>query len=205
MNEKLAKYFKNSRAQIEEAKRKERDELLISLGLYEEGKQYAPEGNSSHLCSIQGYNLCETVDGKERYYKIIKNKAIEVSDEEYKQICDLEQEKKQLAELKAKHGTKSNEYRLTPTVTGSKSRAASWLQTCAVITWIGGLICALILSIHKVQTSYYSSEIVVSWGLLLSMVIGFGLAGYAVWCFSEIFENIQSIADSLRGMDFKKL
>lgn len=94
----ISKYFSESRATIAEAQKQQRDELLISLGLFEVVKEYAPdEINNSYDASRTGYKDrdSDSIDGKPKYYKM-KQVALEVSDEEYAEICRLEELKRQL-------------------------------------------------------------------------------------------------------------
>ena len=73
----ISKYFSESRATIAEAQKQRRDELLISLGLFEVVKEYAPdEINNSLDASRNGYKERDTIDGKPKYYKM-KQVALE--------------------------------------------------------------------------------------------------------------------------------
>lgn len=91
----ISKYFSESCATIAKAQKQRKDELLLSLGLFEVVKEYAPdEINNSYDAARNGYKERDTIDGKPKYYKM-KQVALEVSDEEYDEICRLEELKQQ--------------------------------------------------------------------------------------------------------------
>lgn len=75
MNPILEKFFADSALRMKQ----ERDEHLISLGLYETKKKYVPKGRTSVYYD----------ESAGLYYSEVEKVAISVTDEEYARICKL--------------------------------------------------------------------------------------------------------------------
>jgi len=81
-NEKVENLIKNEKERLEASKRHMRNNHLINLGLIDEGKTIR-----SYLGEV-GYDSETSVfdDEKQRYYSV-SSKALDVTDEEYNEIC----------------------------------------------------------------------------------------------------------------------
>ena len=95
--------------------------------------------------------------------------------------------------------SKDEIYSIEPKRTASHSSAAGFCRILAYITWIGGLIIAITGS-KTTSISGYSVQEEFSFTLLLTSLVTYGVVGGLLFCVAELLENIQSIADSLKGM-----
>lgn len=98
------------------------------------------------------------------------------------------------------YSTKKQLYKIVPADRGESSRAASFCRILGVITWIGGLIIAITSSNTAQINRFGSVEQTFSFTLFLTSIITYGIAGGVMLCVAELLENIQSIADSLKGL-----
>lgn len=99
-----------------------------------------------------------------------------------------------------KDTNKKELYSIVPERTESHSNAASFCRVLAVITWIGGLVIAIASSNVVTLDRYGYPDSSFSFIAFISALIVYIIAGGALYCLAELFDNIQFIADSLRGM-----
>jgi hypothetical protein len=88
MNEIVAKFIEEQNEKQRQQKQKERDKHLLELGLLDENlseKQYAQPTTSEGDAKIWGYRHHDS----KGWYKIIKGVPLDVTDEEYEEICKV--------------------------------------------------------------------------------------------------------------------
>lgn len=185
--------FKKLLEEQREIEAKKREEILISLGLYEEREErvYA-EGVffGRGAAKYAGYGEVEVVDGKPRYYRTEKIRTpIELTDDEYALACKIYRARKAEASQKAKNVTEEFELTGTATANGSADRFASNLYGgLAIFGWVIGGILAII-----VGTASHS------FGLFLAYCAAFFFAGLFVFAMSRVIEAVETIAANTSG------
>ena len=136
----VAEFLAKSREEQAQEQKRQREELLISLGLYEEIREYAPdEYNTQYLAELSGYPCRDTAaDGVWRFYRMQK-RALEVTDEEYAEICRIE-ERRQKAK-KVQPATDSESVDKPQTMEGELAQEPSMLAIAVgAILQIMGLV-----------------------------------------------------------------
>ncbi len=145
MNKQVSDYLDNKRSEIEKAHRKEKEELLMSLNMYE--KVYSPTDTRSDEYNCSDYSA---IEGKVKYFKRI---PIQITDEEFEEI----------KKLNAMTDTQSIN---TPTVskpkvmientTDESNKIATLLYVIAWIIFIGGFIIGIkFANVEVVKGNYY--------------------------------------------------
>ena len=99
------------------------------------------------------------------------------------------------ANVLLKKNKKEELFIVEPIQTGSASSASVFCKVLGVLTWIGGLIIAI--SAGSVASPYGSEFNFIAF---LTPCITYGIVGGVMFCLAELFQNIKSIADSLKGM-----
>lgn len=213
MNEKVKKYIEETQKEIDDAKRKEREIVLEELGLYTEGRVYADCDFSDYVsASRYGFDKIEKNNGEIKYYRTTGEKTyIEVSDEEYEQICVVKKQKEHLlegnrclaAEKTNEIGT-SIEYEIyADRQTYSGSKAAKYMRCMMGLIWVVGLVVSL-LEATKDSTQYRAKFDPSVFGFWIGAFLTSGILFY---CLSEVIENINKIAHNttcLRTMTIKQ-
>ncbi len=196
MNEMLASFLAAKRAEQLETKKKERNELLVKLGLVNVTREYAPEDIRTLFdANAAGYNKTESADGQRRFYKEIAT-PIEISDEEYADLVSVLKEEPQKpavpakrAETTGKQPEKAAERKHFWLVAGDAGRspAALFFRIIAFIVWIGGFIMAIVAT----NNAYSSARFVT----FITTLLAAGLWGCMVYFAAELYQNVQNIAD----------
>jgi len=161
------------------------------------------------MCYKMGYRDSEVINGIMRYYRVgnsYTKTAIEISDKEYNDLRGVYEKLHPTTENFKPNSAKEmyNEinipqaYSLMPNNDSSNSFAAQILHGLAIMIWLVGFILSIVvsLSIGRYSTSF-------SFGSFILYLVVFFLCGLFVWASAEIFENVQSIANSLRGMQLR--
>ena len=232
MNEKLATYLENVRAEIRAGaereeherraeKEREKGELLFRLGLTEEIKTYVDLSGQTPPSTdtfLMGRNWVHTeeVDGERRYYTT-RNMPIEITDEEYEELKATLRQRDQMNAPKAApdarmagpaaQAPKQEEEYAVSTVATQPSRAADFLKLLAYATMVLGTILAIVTSFHEVVETTgkkVTTRNVFSFTSFLTTEIMYLLIGAMLLCMVELFENIQSINNSLTGMRIRR-
>lgn len=86
-------------------------------------------------------------------------------------------------------------------VNPKKSSAAGFLYLFAWIVWIVGVPVAILKASSEMD---YFGEQRFSFLVLIETLISYGLRGGIVMCISELFENVQKIANALQGFKIMK-
>lgn len=86
-------------------------------------------------------------------------------------------------------------------VNSKKSSGAGFLYLFAWIVWIVGVFVAILKA--STETDYFG-ERRFSFLVLIETLISYGLRGGIVMCISELFENVQTIANALQGFRITK-
>lgn len=85
---------------------------------------------------------------------------------------------------------------MQPAHTSDGSWAAKFLKVIAGIEFVGGAIASFVIA-NNVSYDF-------DWAVFLGAGIAFAVSGCLTLCASELFENIQRIADSLQRMEIRK-
>ena len=219
-NPSVVEFLDKTRGEIqriheEEARRKqqEKEDLLISLGLFTADKEYL--SIDPVAARRRGLTDFDMVDGVAKYYRMTGKKAVDVTDEEYAEILKVVEEKKRLTA----DGTPEPESAAKPAATpvpaaaapsapepceyearpaqNSTSRAASFLNALAIILWIGGVIVS-ILTARVPQIDYRGNvETKFQFSTFLASLVLYGAAGAFALCMAELMQNVQNISDFL--------
>ena len=199
-------------ALVQEYLNKNKDELkkrlCEELRLYELQKEYAPDNITDWRAARDlGFDKFETIDGKERYYSINRRVYPELTDEEYRELLAVSQAQKGES-LPSKSAAPSQtaaseELRLTidPVCATEESHSATYLKALAVITWILGLIVAIVSA--RVPTGY-RSETQFSFSLFLIYAAAFFGSGMLFWIMGDVIQNIRDISAKLSGFTVRK-
>lgn len=184
MSEAVEKYLSEKEAELNAKQQKKKSEHLLALGLYE--KEYAPDqvdnnGNVSNLPSKE-YPFYDT-----EVKKAYKRKAAEVTDEEYKRICELEEAlKKETTIVPVKEDEVSN----------------SMAKSLSAVGWffiIGGIIAGFIAGI-KTETvvSYFSGNTNFQWTVAIVYWVVSFVSGVLMLGVAEIINLLEHINSKLR-------
>ena len=77
----------------------------------------------------------------------------------------------------------------------SGSAAAKFCRVLAILTWIGGLAIAILNAEVSQINSNYNIETTFSFSAFLTNLVIYGITGAALFCFAELLDNVQSIAN----------
>lgn len=77
---------------------------------------------------------------------------------------------------------------------------ATFLQVCAVICWIGGLIIAIAGANITTITSYYNSKTEFSFGTFLTLLVPYVIYGVLFLCMSTVVSQISATYDIVSGL-----
>ena len=182
-------YLAHTRKEVENLRRREKEALLRSVGLVSGDREYAEYGyRSAKEAREDGYNYYEVVNGEPKYYAIKNPEYPDVTDEQLEEIKKLAAERNRLAQ-KLDDSVQDDR--------GSKnSFAARFLRGIAILTWFGGFIAAIALSVLPVQNSRGSST-EFNFGLFIGYLAAFFISGALVWCMSELFVRLRDISSDL--------
>ncbi len=216
MNDKLKKYFMDSQKMLDDAKQAEREKVLSAAGLYDTAIEYAPDEicNNPELCRRAGYTSCVLVDGQYKFYRQ-KKIFFEISDEEYEKICALEQAKAALKSKEeaapalapmAKTIKQPEEYKIESDPPASAGYGAKYLKVLSWMIWIGGLgLAILTANVEEVFGTYYTyTETVFHWEIFFETLATYAVMGSLTMCASEMLDNINSIAWSVKKYRVRK-
>ena len=192
---------------IEESKRKNRQALMEKLGVYEIEKEFAPDNATASFCRTHGYNRYMTTDdGRLLYYKEGAKIYPELSDEEFDELLKIAQQQELLSKCETGSKQQSSakpvaerhtDMVLSPEYTQTDgSSAGKFMRGLAVVTWILGVISAIVLSIQKeIVSGYYSSKVetTFNWSTFITVAVIYFVAGGLLMCMSEVCNNIDDI------------
>ena len=172
--EPIVKEFLESRRSAERQKfEKERDELLVSLGLVENVKEYSPDGTKT-----PGY--VEFDEEANNYYRV-KTVPVVVTDEEFEEI-----KKYMKPNVKASPSSHQSSSRKTREVVIDNG-PEKFLSALNVVWFIFCCIWAMIVFFLAV---YYGGKHDVLWGLAYAICIIFG--GVVLYCLFKVILNISN-------------
>ncbi len=166
MHEKVQAYLEKKQSLFAEKEKKEKNDLLIALGLYE--KEYSPTNTGTAEYSLYEWNNTEK---KTYYYKQV---PIEVTDEEFKEI-------KYWRNI-AKDGSNTN----------NENTIATCLTVIAWILFIGGFIAGIALGNVEAE-GYYRSHTEFSFGIALIYWSISLISGLLFLGFSEVIKLLTAI------------
>lgn len=189
---------------IKKNKEAQHNQLLESLGLYEIEKEYAPEDYNSYQANMMGYNLSETVEGTQRYFKNGEKVFPILSDDEYETLLKISLEKERIQEKREAAMKKNNPderppyaFSINAMSADSDNFAVGFMKLLSWVLWIGGLIVSFLSASVSVSGSYYSSD-VFQWPVFFSSLILYFVSGAVCMCMAKVFENIQTIASAIQ-------
>jgi len=178
-----AKYIEKLRKEVEDARIESIKRGISELELYEEVKTYAPDDvTDKKTAQDKGFYETEIVDGVERYYYTTTRPA-EISDDEYKTICELRDEKRR--------------YKRGADQTKGNSAAATFLKIVSWILWIGGFIVAAVSATTDVYNVYGYSDTEFSFGIFFITLFTYAMYGALTMCAAELFSNVSRILSAL--------
>ena len=125
MNKQITDFLATRKAAEEEKYEKEKQKILIELGLVE--KKYSPDGNYSNEFYLSEWDSANSTT------KFYKNVPIEITDEEYQEVKEC---------LKIEETTSNN-----PISTA--------LTVIAWVLFIGGFIAGIVFGTVEVEKGYY--------------------------------------------------
>ena len=214
----LEKLKAQKAAEEDAAKQKARQELLARAGYRCDSgttKEYAPEGMDWREAYRNGYDRQEYGPRGSRMYRLQAQIQVDLTEEEYTELEALDREVEEMKQATSSKPASSNtvspkqeennELSAIPTRTDYDSHAETWLKYMAYVCWIGGLITAIVLSIHK-TINLKTGETVNQFNFwaCLGYYAAFAMAGELWFCLSELFGNIAAIKSLLRGYTIKK-
>lgn len=201
MDERVQKYVAETQQAIDDAKRQERENLLIELGLFEMRREYAPKefAVDSRTAMAHGYSKWERQATGYVYYRE-ERVLCEVTDEEYEVLLALKAQKEALGLKKTEEKRTPvkvpDEYAVKPDRTGGGSQAASFMRGVTWFIWILGALLAILNAGLLIGRFNFTT--------FLTTAAIYSITGMVFKCMAELFENIQCIANSLGGMSIKK-
>jgi hypothetical protein len=146
MNEIVVKFIKEQNEKLRQEKQKEKDKHLLELGLIDENlseKQYAGASTTEGDAKVWGYKHHDS----KGYFKIIKGVPLNVTDEEYEEICKVSPPTKTIPDDKFQVELLEK--------TDSIRKMVKFFVILTVISMVCGFILALV-ALSKVSTySYY--------------------------------------------------
>lgn len=194
-------YIAKTRKEIDSLKKKQKESLLESLGLYTDDREYSPTGFFS-----QDYPYCDSTDEVDRYYRIAEKKYPEIDDETFEALQNVLREKKELTpKMPVNQKSAPLEFDVDAKNTSRNSSAAKFLKAIAWVLWIGGLLLAILSARVEKVTSSYRVETVFEWQTFISVSTLYFVTGSFAMCMSELFENISSIANRVTGYIIKEI
>ena len=194
MNPKVEQLIQEER----EREAKKRAEILISLGLCEEEREYAKQNFSCGADARRaGFDHSEMVDGVCQRYRVKRITPLKLTDEEYAKVYEIYQARK--AEQARDEGTQPQfvqpsivsigDAKMTGTAKATASSPDGLASTLArwmsVISWVGGGLCAIVLA-------FISGEF--NLAVLLGCGIGFFFTGLFWLAISQVLGTLDSIA-----------
>ncbi len=181
----------------QEREAKKRAEILISLGLCEEEREYAKQNFSCDADAQRaGFDHSEVVDGVYQHYRVKRITPLKLTDEEYAKVYKIYQARK--AEQARDEGTQPQfvqpsivsigDAKMTGTARATASSpdgfASSLARWMAVISWIGSGLCVIVFAFLPGFNL----------AVLLGGGIGFFVAGLFWQAFSQVLGTLNSIA-----------
>lgn len=206
MHPAVQKLIEEQRAQ----KDQEREQILRSLGLMEkpEEREYANRPyRDLEIAKMHGYDQCEMIDGKPRYYRVKQAQvSINLTDEEYAEVYKIYQERKAkegqhspvqvtFKELDAQ-GETAPESKFEPSFLSQAFHAFAW------IFWFGGLIGAIILSFVETENYYGRVESYFSFTAFLEYCAIVFCAGLLWHAIAHALDALDIIAANTGGRKF---
>lgn len=206
MHPAVQKLIEEQRAQKEQ----EREQILRSLGLMEksEEREYANRPYYDlENAKMHGYDQCEMIDGKPRYYRVKQAQvSINLTDEEYAEVYKIYQERKAkesqsspvqvtLKELDVQ-GESAPESKFEPSFLSKAFRILAW------ICWVGGFIAAIGLSIFEIENYYGRVERQFNFAVFLAYCGAFSSAGLFWRAIAHILDALDAIAANTGGRKF---
>ena len=171
MHEKVKYYLEKNQTQEKERTEKKKNELLISLGLYE--KVYPEKGER---INYNIYNCSEYINGECVYFKKV---AIDVSDEELDEIL--------------KYANKDTVEQFEE----KKSNAVSTtLKVFAWLIFIGGFIIGCVNA--NVETGYYYTYTKFSIAIAMIYWVASLFSGVCLLGFAKIIDLLQEIKNKIK-------
>ena len=146
MNEIVAKFIEEQNEKLRQEKQKEKDKHLLELGLIDENlseKQYAGASTTEGDAKVWGYKHHDS----KGYFKIIKGVPLNVTDEEYEEICKVSPPTKTIPDDKFQVELLEK--------TDSIRKMVKFFVILTVISMVCGFILALVALSKGSTYSYY--------------------------------------------------
>jgi hypothetical protein len=146
MNEIVVKFIKEQNEKLRQEKQKEKDKHLLELGLIDENlseKQYAGASTTEGDAKVWGYKHHDS----KGYFKIIKGVPLNVTDEEYEEICKVSPPTKTIPDDKFQVELLEK--------TDSIRKMVKFFVILTVISMVCGFILALVALSKGSTYSYY--------------------------------------------------
>lgn len=213
MDAKVKAFLAQAQEKQARAEREERDRLLISLGLVQDGKtvarkEYLPEGTLAFQAEEQGYSESEEIDGLKRFYKWVECPvAVEVTDEEYKQILQVVEAKKaaEAKNLPAPASEKEkSDYELVVERNFGFGAAAALFRVLAIVCWLVGLVVAFFKGMWALDMGRVGIAFDYNFVEFFSVYINYLLYGGILYALSVVMSNTQGILSTLHGFSLKR-
>lgn len=183
MSEFGKKYIEKLRAEVENERRESIKRGISELELYEEVKVYASEDvTDKRTAEDKGFYESEEADGVTKYFYTTSRQA-EISDEEYAEICELQEEKRRYK--RATYHTKGD------------SAAALFLKIVAWVLWLGGIIVAAIAATATVYNVYGHADTEFSFGIFFTTLFTYAMYGALTMCAAELLNNVSRILSAV--------
>lgn len=184
--------------------------LIDTLELYKYEKEYCPYDCTESQARGYGYIFSELRRGNTYYYKE-KKVYPELTEDEYNKLLEIARTKDQLEMIqKNKIGSvnvaekkQRFEFNISAKNNFNSNFAVKFLKVLTWILWIGGIIVSFLSARVEVATVRYSTETVFQWPIFISNFILYFVAGAICMCMSELFSNIQAIANAINSFIVK--
>lgn len=194
-------YIAKTREEINSLKKKQKEALLESIGLYTDEREYSPTGFYS-----RDYPHCDNTDENYRYYRITEKQYPEIDDDTFEDLQNVLREKKELtSKMPVNQKTAPLEFDVDSKYPPCNSFAARFMKIVAWILWIGGLILAIFSALVEKPVSVYRVETVFEWQTFISVSTLYFVTGSFAMCMSELFNNIATIASRVAGYTIKEI
>lgn len=209
MDPKVQAFLAQAQEQKNEKEKRERDALLISLGLVKDGencKEYAEAGILAFQAEEKGYTECEEVGGEKRYYKWTqKPEPVDVTDEEYAQILKIVEERKQQEALENPPVVPEKpDYELVVERNFGFGAAAAAFRVIAIACWLIGLVVAFVKGMWALDMGRVGIAFDFNFTEFFSVYINYLLYGGILFCLSVIMSAVQGILSTLHSFALKR-
>jgi hypothetical protein len=184
MSEIIEKYLYSKENELFQKKKAERDKHLIDLGIFNE--EYAPDiidknGNAINKCSEEYPYFDEKV---RKAYKCV---PLEVTEEEYNRICELNDTLTGKEEVPVKEQESNNN------IMASSLSAIGWFFI------IGGIIAGFIAgAVTDTVSSFITNNDTFHWTVAITYWVSSFVSGILMLGFAEIIKLLDSINNKIK-------